>query len=97
MGEDVHPGVDDAEVEVRLVVGGDGQPQQTLHLCGEDELDMDISSLGLLTLTWLVAMVSAAAEVKPAITGTEMKSIKKPSLRSAANQGPAFQLWTNQS
>ena len=43
MGEDVHPGVDDAEVEVRLVVGGDGQPQQTLHLCGEDELD--ISSL----------------------------------------------------
>ena len=95
MGEDVHPGVDDAEVEVRLVVGGDGQPQQTLHLCGEDELD--ISSLGLLTLTWLVAMVSAAAEVKPAITGTEMKSIKKPSLRSAANQRPAFQLWTNQS
>ena len=47
--------------------------------------------------TWLVAMVSAAAEVKPAITGTEMKSIKKPSLRSAANQRPAFQLWTNQS
>ena len=34
MGEDVHPGVDDAEVEVRLVVGGDGQPQQTLHLGG---------------------------------------------------------------
>ena len=95
MGEDVHPGVDDAEVEVRLVVGGDGQPQQTLHLEGEDELD--ISSLGLLTLTWLVAMVSAAAEVKPAITGTEMKSIKKPSLRSPANQRPVFQLWTNQS
>ena len=36
MGEDVHPGVDDAEVEVRLVVGGDGQPQQTLHLAGGD-------------------------------------------------------------
>ena len=28
-----------------------------------------------------LAMVSAAAEVKPAITGTEMKSIKKPSWR----------------
>ena len=36
MGEDVHPGVDDAEVEVRLVVGGDGQPQQALHLAGGD-------------------------------------------------------------
>ena len=60
-----------------------------------DELDIYLARL--LTLTWLVAMVSAAAEVKPAITGTEMKSIKKPSLRSAANQRPAFQLWTNQS
>ena len=28
-----------------------------------------------------LAMVSAAAEVKPAITGTEMKSIRKPSWR----------------
>ena len=75
--------------------GGMVRPSRLFTCAGEDELD--ISSLGLLTLTWLVAMVSAAAEVKPAITGTEMKSIKKPSLRSAANQRPAFQLWTNQS
>ena len=75
--------------------GGMVSPSRLFTCAGEDELD--ISSLGLLTLTWLVAMVSAAAEVKPAITGTEMKSIKKPSLRSAANQRPAFQLWTNQS
>ena len=70
-------------------------PSRLFTWRGEDRLDIYLA--GLLTLTWLVAMVSAAAEVKPAITGTEMKSIKKPSLRSAANQRPAFQLWTNQS
>ena len=69
-------------------------PSRLFTWAGEDQLDIYLA--GLLTLTWLVAMVSAAAEVKPAITGTEMKSIKKPSLRSAANQRPAFQLWTNQ-
>ena len=35
----------------------------------------------LFTLIWPLAMVRAAPEVKPAITGWEMKSIKKPSLK----------------
>lgn len=30
------------------------------------------------SLTWLQAMVRAAAEVKPAVTGTDIKSIRKP-------------------
>ena len=32
------------------------------------------------TSTWLLAIVIAAADVKPAMTGTDMKSIKNPSL-----------------
>ena len=32
-------------------------------------------------LTWLLAIVREAAEVNPVLTGTDNKSIRKPSLR----------------
>ena len=35
-----------------------------------------------LQLAWLLAIVTAAEDVKPTITGREMKSIRKPSWRS---------------
>ena len=37
------------------------------------------------TSTWLLAIVIAAADVKPAMTGTDMKSIKNPSLVKKKN------------
>ena len=45
------------------------------------KVKMNKLMLMLFTLIWPLAMVRAAPDVKPAITGWEMKSIKKPSLK----------------
>ena len=43
----------------------------------------------LIISTWLLAMVIAAAEVNPAMTGTDMKSIRNPSLSRISMKGDA--------
>lgn len=40
-----------------------------------------------MSFTWLVAMIMAAADVKPTETGPEMKSIKNPERKEFAREG----------
>ena len=90
--EDIDPGVDGPKMKMTLVLNHD--PQQPFHLeirwlqmksftivctiCVNITL-IDIT-FTITTSTWLLAIVIAAADVKPAMTGTDMKSIKNPSL-----------------
>lgn len=39
-----------------------------------------------MSFTWLVAMIMAAADVKPTETGPEMKSIKNPERKEFARE-----------
>ena len=83
----VHIVVNYACVRVRLVFFGNGNAKQTLQrkLSGKKISKLCAfnykTDTSFLTLIWPLAMVMAAPEVKPAMTGWEMKSMRKPSLR----------------